>query len=382
METGLPPMLVPGHLKLYSHLMSAQAQLIYLRDYTLEELETFFIEFGEKPFRARQVYQWMWQKGATQFSQMTNISKTLIARLEQTATLDRTEVVHLSQSSSNETRKLLVRMLDGKTVEAVLIPEESRVTVCLSSQVGCALDCDFCATGKMGLVRNLSTGEIVDQLRHVMAISPRPVTNIVFMGMGEPFHNYDQVMNAAGIIHHELGFGIGARKITISTSGLVPQIKRFADEDYRFKLAVSLNATLDQQRDILMPINRKWNIQTLVNACRYYVEKTRNMLTFEYVLMAGINDTVADARRLVRIAEQVFCKVNVIPYNDIKGTYRRPSDQIIEAFLKELSAGKFPVTVRWSRGDDIDAACGQLATLNEKSGTTRHPSKQNTSRVS
>ncbi|MCF7902355.1 MAG: 23S rRNA (adenine(2503)-C(2))-methyltransferase RlmN, partial [Candidatus Marinimicrobia bacterium] len=248
-------------------------------------------------------------------------------------------------------------------------------------QVGCALDCDFCATGKMGLARNLSTGEIVDQLRHVMAVSPRPVTNIVFMGMGEPFHNYDRVMNAARTIHHELGFGIGARKITLSTSGLVPQIRRFADEDQRFKLAVSLNATLDQQRDILMPINRKWNIQTLVDACRYYVEKTRNMLTFEYVLMTGINDTTGDARRLVRIAEQVFCKVNVIPYNDIKGTYQRPSDQTIEAFLKELSTGKFPVTVRWSRGDDIDAACGQLATISDKSDTTRHPSKQNTSTV-
>lgn len=367
-------MLVHSYLQLYSFLMPTQTQPTYLRDYSLEELEAFFVALGEKPFRARQVYQWMWQKGATRFSQMTNISKALMMQLEHQATLERTRVVYNSQSPATETRKLLLRMLDGKTVEAVLIPEESRVTVCLSSQVGCALDCDFCATGKMGLLRNLSAGEIADQLRHVLAISPRPVTNIVFMGMGEPFHNYEQVMQAAHIIHDELGFGIGARKITISTSGLVPQIMRFADEDQRFKLAVSLNATLDQQRDMLMPINRKWNIQALVAACQYYVEKTRNMMTFEYVLLAGINDTPADARRLVRIGEQVFCKVNVIPYNDIKGTYQRPADRTIEAFLKELSKGNFPVTVRWSRGEDIDAACGQLATTNGENDATTHKS--------
>ncbi|MCF7796908.1 MAG: 23S rRNA (adenine(2503)-C(2))-methyltransferase RlmN [Lentisphaeria bacterium] len=346
--------------------MPAQTQLVHLRDYSLEELETFFIELGEKPFRARQVFQWMWDKKATEFSQMTNISKTLSARLEEIATLNRTRIVYTSRSSATETRKLLVQMMDGKTVETVLIPEESRVTVCLSSQVGCALDCDFCATGKMGLLRNLTAGEIADQLRHAMAISPRPITNIVFMGMGEPFHNYREVLKAAHIINGELGFGIGARKITISTSGLVPQIKRFADENQRFKLAVSLNATLDQQRDMLMPINRKWNIRELVDACRYYVEKTTNMMTFEYVLLNGINDTPADARRLLRIAQQVLCKVNVIPYNDIKGRYQRPPDQTIEAFLKELSTGKFPVTVRWSRGDDIDAACGQLATTTDE----------------
>lgn len=347
--------------------MQSETERTHLRDFSLEELVAYFTRLGEKPFRARQVFQWMWQKGATEFSQMTNISRSLIQRLETIATLERTEVVFISQSNATETRKLLLRLQDGKTVETVLIPEETRVTVCLSSQVGCGLDCDFCATGKMGLLRNLTAGEITDQLRQVMAISPRPVTNIVFMGMGEPFHNYTEVLKAADMMHDELGYGTGARRITISTSGLVPQIRQFADENRRYKLAVSLNATLDEQRNILMPINKKWNISALVEACKYYTEKTHNMLTFEYVLMAGINDTLQDARRLVQIARHVFCKVNVIPYNDINGTYRRPTDAKIEAFLQELSKGEFPLTVRWSRGGDIDAACGQLATQTKAS---------------
>lgn len=342
--------------------MRSEAQQTCLRDYSLDELEAYFSSLGEKSFRARQVFQWMWQKGATSFSEMTNISKSLIQKLENIATLASTEVVYISRSEATETRKFLFRLKDGKTVEAVLIPEESRVTVCLSSQVGCGLDCDFCATGKMGLSRNLSAGEITDQLRQVVAVSSRPVTNIVFMGMGEPFHNYSEALKAADIMHDELGYGIGARRITLSTSGLVPQIRQFADENRRYKLAVSLNATTDEQRNVLMPVNKKWNISSLIEACKYYTEKTHNMLTFEYVLMAGINDTTTDARRLIQIARQVFCKVNVIPYNDIHGTYRRPADAKIEAFLHELSRGEFPLTVRWSRGEDIDAACGQLAT--------------------
>jgi len=361
-----PALLVPGHLNLYSCPMESGTERTPLRDFSLEELVAYFTSLGEKPFRARQVFQWMWQKGATEFSQMTNISRSLIQRLETIATLDRTEVVFISQSPASETRKLLLRLQDGKTVETVLIPEESRVTVCLSSQVGCGLDCDFCATGKMGLLRNLTAGEITDQLRQVMAISSRPVTNIVFMGMGEPFHNYSAVLKAADMMHDELAYGTGARRITISTSGLVPQIKQFAEENRRYKLAVSLNATVDEQRNVLMPINKKWNISALMDACKYYTEKTHNMLTFEYVLMAGINDTLQDARRLIQIARPVFCKVNVIPYNDINGTYRRPADEKIEAFLQELSKGNFPLTVRWSRGGDIDAACGQLATQTKK----------------
>jgi len=327
-----------------------------------EEIEAWITEKGAREFRARQIFQWIWQKGATSFSEMSNISKDFIQILESTCTLDRTQVEKIQSSETQGTSKFLIRLQDGQFVETVLIPEEKRVTVCLSSQVGCALDCDFCATGKMGLNRNLTSGEIVDQLLHVRRFSDRPLTNIVFMGMGEPFHNYEQVIRAAEIIHAELGFGIGARKITISTSGLVPQIRRFADEGHRFKLAVSLNASDDPTRDKIMPVNKKWNIDDLIDACQYYVEKSRNMFTFEYVLMNELNDTIEDAKRLLRIGNQVFCKVNVIPYNEVAEGYTRPSKKRITRFLDAMKGAKFPVTVRWSQGDDIDAACGQLST--------------------
>jgi len=334
---------------------------VRIRDLSLPELEAFVVERGDKPFRAKQIYQWLWHKGASSYEEMTNIARDFRDRLKNETLLDISERIEAKPSPSGTT-KLLTRYLDGQHVETVLIPEENRVTVCVSSQVGCALNCDFCATGKMGLKRNLTSGEILDQLRYVREISDRPITNIVFMGMGEPFHNYDQVLKAAAVMHAELGFGHGARKITISTSGLVPQIQRFADEGHRFKLAVSLNATTDAVRTAIMPVNKRWPIQELVQACQTYTEKSRNMMTFEYVLLDGLNDSLADARRLIQIGRQVFCKVNVIPYNEIGGTYRRPPDKRIEAFLAELSRAPFPLTVRWSAGQDIDAACGQLST--------------------
>lgn len=326
------------------------------------ELEAWAIEQGEKAFRGRQLFQWIWQKGAESFSEMSNISNHFIQMLENDCSLETTSVEQVQTSEAQGTSKFLIRLNDGKFVETVLIPEEKRNTVCLSSQVGCALDCDFCATGKMGLKRNLTSGEIVDQLLHVKRFSERPITNIVFMGMGEPFHNYDQVIKAAEIIHSESGFSIGARKITISTSGLLPQIRRFADEGHRFKLAISLNASEDLTRDKVMPVNKKWNIKDLIEVCQYYVEKSRNMFTFEYVLLDGVNDTIDDAKRLLSIGNKVFCKMNVIPYNEVVGGYARPSKKRITRFLDALKPAKFPVTVRWSQGDDIDAACGQLST--------------------
>jgi 23S rRNA (adenine2503-C2)-methyltransferase len=214
----------------------------------------------------------------------------------------------------------------------------------------------------MGLKRNLSSGEIADQLLHVRRFSDRPITNIVFMGMGEPFHNYDQVIRAANILNSDLGFAHGARKITISTSGMVPQIIRFADEGLRYKLAVSLNASNDLGRTQIMPINKKWPITDLIKACKHYTQSSKNMLTFEYVLLNEVNDGIGDAKRLLKIANQVFCKVNVIPYNEVAEGYARPSKKRITTFLDTLEGSQFPVTVRWSQGDDIDAACGQLST--------------------
>ena len=336
--------------------------LIQLKNFSQTELEEWVKTQGEKAFRGRQLFQWIWQKGAETFAQMTNLPKPLIEKLEQTCSLDLSIVHQVQTSETQGTSKFLIRFNDGKFVETVLIPESKRVTVCLSSQVGCALDCDFCATGKMGLKRNLTSGEIADQLLHIRRFSDRPITNIVFMGMGEPFHNYQQVIQAADILNAELGFGHGARKITISTSGLVPQIRQFTEEGHRYKLAVSLNASEDTSRTRLMPVNKKWNIAELITACQHYTKESSNMLTFEYVLMAGINDSLGDARRLTRIAEQVFCKVNVIPYNEVAEEYRRPSTKRINSFLEALQGARFGVTVRWSQGDDIDAACGQLST--------------------
>ncbi len=336
--------------------------LIQLKDYSQIELEDWVKTQGEKAFRGRQLFQWIWQKGVGEFSEMTNLSKSLIQNLEQNCSLGLSTVHQVQTSETQGTSKFLIRLNDGKFIETVLIPEGKRVTVCLSSQVGCALDCDFCATGKMGLKRNLSSGEIVDQLLHARRFSDRPITNIVFMGMGEPFHNYNQVIKAANILNAELGFAHGARKITISTSGLVPQIRQFTEEGHRYKLAVSLNASDDYSRTKLMPINQKWNIADLVAACQEYTKTSSNMLTFEYVLMDGVNDNLGDARRLTQIANQVFCKVNVIPYNEVAENYKRPSNNRINNFLEALKGARFGVTVRWSQGDDIDAACGQLST--------------------
>jgi 23S rRNA (adenine2503-C2)-methyltransferase len=336
--------------------------LIQLKNFSLEELEAWVQTRGQKAFRGRQLFQWIWEKGAQSFSEFTNLPNSFVEELEATCSLDLSSVHQVQTSESQGTSKFLIRLNDGKYVETVLIPETKRVTVCLSSQVGCALDCDFCATGKMGLKRNLSSGEIADQLLHVRRFSHRPITNIVFMGMGEPFHNYDQVIRAANILNADLGFQHGARKITISTSGMVPQIRRFTEEGHRFKLAVSLNASEDQTRTQVMPINKKWDIAELIKACQNYTKVSSNMLTFEYVLLNEINDTIEDAKRLRQIANQVFCKVNVIPYNEVAEGYQRPSNNRINHFLDALKDTQFPVTVRWSQGDDIDAACGQLST--------------------
>ncbi|MBC8374418.1 MAG: 23S rRNA (adenine(2503)-C(2))-methyltransferase RlmN [FCB group bacterium] len=335
---------------------------IILKNFSQSEMEEWVQSLGHKAFRGRQLFQWIWEKGVESFSEMTNLSKDFIQELETKSQIELTTVHQVQTSESQGTSKFLVRLGDGKFVEAVLIPESKRATVCLSSQVGCALDCDFCATGKMGLKRNLTSGEIADQLLHVRRFSDRPITNIVFMGMGEPFHNYDQVIRASDILNSESGFAHGARKITISTSGMVPQIRRFADEGHRYKLAVSLNASDDESRTQIMPINKKWDIAELVKACKYYTELSKNMLTFEYVLMQGVNDGLGDARRLLKIANQVFCKVNVIPYNEVAQGYLRPSKKRINSFLEVLEGARFGVTIRWSQGDDIDAACGQLST--------------------
>lgn len=336
---------------------------------SVSELETFFTGWGEKKFRAAQVFQWLYKYGACSFDEMTDISKTLRERMVANAMIGNLKAVNIQNSEENEalaTRKILFELSDGKRIESVYIPDEERRTVCISTQVGCAVGCEFCATGWMGFARNLSVGEIVGQLIYIRKNIDPAISNIVFMGMGEPFLNYDNVIAAARIIHHENAMGLAAKHITISTSGIIPRIYEYADSGHPYNLAISLNATTDEIRQRVMPITRKYPLQELLKAAKHFNTARRSPVTLEYVLLAGVNDTNADAARLKKIASDLGrCKVNVIPYNPIEGpALERPSQERIDYFMKQVSSIQSPLTLRRSRGTDIAAACGQLAVKN------------------
>jgi 23S rRNA (adenine2503-C2)-methyltransferase len=246
-------------------------------------------------------------------------------------------------------------------IESVLMQEGNRITVCLSSQVGCAMDCDFCATAKMGFQKNLSVGEIVDQFLFLQQESKKKITNVVFMGMGEPFLNYARVIKAADLLNQSDGIDLGARRITISTVGIIPRIKQFSKEGHRYKLAISLNGTTQNQRLQTMPAAKKYPIHKLIDAAKNYYETAKRFPTFEYVLMNNLNDRTTDAENLIKLIGNLPCKVNLIPYNEIGGTYKRPSHDRLTRFINALKNVPFTVTVRWSNGTEIDAGCGQLA---------------------
>ncbi|MBI4508992.1 MAG: 23S rRNA (adenine(2503)-C(2))-methyltransferase RlmN [Deltaproteobacteria bacterium] len=338
-----------------------------LRSLTHAELERFASEtLGEPRFRADQLFQWIHAHGALDFGAMTNLSVALRERLAQVARLD-TLVVDAVAESRDGTRKLRLLAHDGAAIESVLIPDEDKLTQCISSQVGCALDCRFCATAKLGFKRNLSPGEIVDQIYRARAllseISPsRRVTNLVYMGMGEPLHNYENVVKSLRILNHDLGAKISLRRITVSTAGLVPAIEKLGTEDVRPNLAISLNATTDEVRGLVMPINKKWNIARLLQAVRAFPLERRRRITFEYVLLEGVNDSLEDAARLAQHLRGMPCKVNLIPWNPHPlSSYRRPTPLAVERFQNEVKRLGLPTYLRTPRGDDIDAACGQLA---------------------
>lgn len=256
----------------------------------------------------------------------------------------------------------MFKLQDGLAIESVLMFEDNRATICVSTQVGCAIDCKFCATGMMGLKRNLSDGEIIDQFLTVQRLKGRKITNVVMMGMGEPFHNYDNLMKACALLTDGDGPNLANKHIVVSTSGLIPRIYQFADEKRKYRLAISLNATTDEVRTRLMPLNKRWPIRELLKAAKYYTEKLGEPVTFEYVLLQGVNDTLADADRLKKMLDRILCKVNLIPYNPTVAAYQRTSEKRILAFYERLSDMRAPVMIRWSKGDDIDAGCGQLAT--------------------
>lgn len=342
-------------------------QRIDLRTLDLAETAQLVTErLGQVRYRGEQLWRWVHGRGVTSFDDMTNLPGAMREKLAEIATIGTLDVDAV-QRSIDGTRKLRLRTRDGAAIESVLIPDGDKLTQCISSQVGCALDCKFCATAKMGLSRNLDPGEIVDQVYRAIELLEREepgrrITNLVYMGMGEPLHNYDNVVQSLRILTHELGANFSQRRITVSTVGLVPGIEKLGREDVRPNLAVSLNASNDEIRGRIMPVNRKWNIERLICALKAYPLERRRRITFEYVLLAGVNDSLADAARLAKLLRGMPCKVNVIPWNPHPGApYERPSRKAIEAFQNELKALGLPVYLRTPRGDDIDAACGQLA---------------------
>ena len=332
-----------------------------LKGLTRTQLQDWAASIGEPPYRGAQLFDWLYGRGVSDPQLMDNLPRSLRRRLAEEYRLQTATITKVTVSSLEPTRKYLLTLAGGIQVETVSMLAGDRHTVCLSSQAGCNVGCGFCATAALGLQRNLTTGEMMDQLLLVQQERKIKATNVVFMGMGEPFLNYPAVLAAADIIHHPKGLDLGSQRITISTAGVVPKIERFASEERPYRLAISINATNDEVRSRLMPINDTWPLERLMAAARGYCDRTGLTITFEYVLLAGINDSPADASRLLHLLHGCRAKINVIPYNEIGGPYRRPDEASVERFTAELRQGAFPVLIRWSNGVDIAAGCGQLA---------------------
>lgn len=328
---------------------------------TIKELENIMQSIGEQSFRARQIYKWINKKQVTAFNKMTDLSKDLRKKLSEQFVIKTMEVKTKEKSELDGSQKYLFELSDGNFIESVFMQEDGRNTICLSTMVGCSIGCPYCATGLKGLKRNLSSGEIVEQLLWVARDNNLSITNVVFMGMGEPFLNYDNTIKAARIFNTELGPEISTRKIVISTCGIVPKIYEYTDQGHKFKLAISLNATTNKQRNMMVPVNQNHPIEDLLKAAQYYTKRSRNRITFEYILIKDFNDSVRDARRLRKMLSDFPCKINIIPYNENENLdFKSPSEQELDRFIKELYKSPFAVTVRHSKGQDISAACGQL----------------------
>ncbi|GAM07948.1 dual-specificity RNA methyltransferase RlmN [Geobacter sp. OR-1] len=347
--------------------MNAKADL---KNFTLPELEQFLSGQGKERFRATQIFKWLYQKDARTFSDMTNLSKDLRCELEETAFISNLDATTV-EVGRDGTRKYLFTFSDGEAVESVLIPDEGRNTLCISSQVGCAMQCEFCLTGTFKLSRNLTAAEIVNQVCAVRRDAP--VTNIVFMGMGEPLHNLENVIRAIRILLDDNGLQFSTRRVTVSTSGLVPEMAELG-RAVTVNLAVSLNATTDELRNRIMPINRRYPLATLLKACRDFPLPGRRKITIEYVMLGGVNDSLDDAKRLLRLISDIPNKVNLIPFNEHEGCeFRAPTQAAIDAFHKYLIDRHVTVITRDSRGGDISAACGQLKGKLVKQNRSDHP---------
>jgi 23S rRNA (adenine2503-C2)-methyltransferase len=336
-----------------------------IRALSKEQLRDFFVSNGDQSFRGNQVYEWLWSKGAHRFEDMTNVSKATRLMLEEHFVINHIKVDQM-QRSEDGTVKNAVRLHDGLVVESVLIPTNTRTTACVSSQVGCSLDCNFCATARLKRMRNLEPAEIYDQ---VIAIDKEsrlyynhPLSNIVFMGMGEPLMNYNNVLKAIEMITSDEGLGMSPKRITVSTSGVPKMIKKLADDEVKFKLAVSLHSAIDDIRFRIMPFSTNFPLADLRESLEYWYQKTKSKITYEYVVWKDINDNKVSVDALVKFCKYVPCKVNLIEYNPIDdGEFQQASDESIDAYIHALEANGIVAKVRRSRGKDIDAACGQLA---------------------
>ena len=331
-----------------------------LKSFSSPELEAFLISLGMKRYRANQVYQWLYQKGAASFDEMTNLSKE-----ERTALNEKVYISSLilikKQTASDGTEKYLFELEDGNRIESVLIPDEKRLTLCISTQVGCSMGCRFCLTGKGGLKRNLEAHEIVDQALAVKGLLNKRITNIVLMGMGEPLANYDNTIAALKILLDEKALNFSSRKVTLSTAGLIPQIDKLGKEGVKVNLAISLNAATDDVRNKIMPINKKYPIKELIACCKRFPLPKRRRITFEYVMLKDINDTKEDAERLCKLLKGVPCKVNLIPFNEYEGCeFKKPDEKSVERFREILIEHHIMSITRKSKGAEISAACGQL----------------------
>ncbi len=345
-----------------------KAGKIDIKSLLFRELQGDLRDLAEPSYRAGQITDWLYKKRVDSIEKMTDLPQSLRERLAEKFSFSKVDVVRVL-GSRDTTRKFLFRLSHANLIESVLIPaspalygeKSDRRTICISTQVGCAYGCKFCASGLEGFSRNLRANEIIDQIIAIERVSGEKIDNIVFMGMGEPLANFENVMRAIRIVNAPWGLGIGARHITLSTSGLAPQIKKLADEPLQVRLAVSLHGATDEVRNQIMPINRKYNIETLLSACDYYTAHRSQRLTFEYILIAGVNDSDEQAHLLAQHARRLFAKVNLIPYNTVEGLeWARPSRNRQEKFLSILRAHKIPATLRREKGHDIDAACGQL----------------------
>lgn len=336
-----------------------------IRTLSLYELKDYFATIGEKPFRAKQVYDWLWSKNSHSIEDMTNLSKELRDKISREFIINPISADQV-QKSKDGTIKNGVRLHDGLLVESVLIPTETRTTACVSSQVGCSLNCEFCATAKLKRMRNLEVAEIIDQValidRQSKMYFDRPLSNIVFMGMGEPMMNYKNVVEAIKKIIKPEGLGMSPRRITVSTSGIPKMIKMLADEDLKVKLALSLHSAIEKTRNEIMPFSSKFPLTEIMDALQYWYQKTDNVITYEYCVWKGINDEDKDIKALIKYCRQVPSKVNLIQYNPIgEGKFDHRSVKAEERYVKELTDAGITVMIRRSRGGDIDAACGQLA---------------------